>query len=83
MSKISEFVTSQTNFNTRMAAAIDGLTADVAALNAKILELQNTSGQVTPEDQALLDALQLQAENLTEKLEALDGMTPPVAPPVV
>lgn len=83
MSKISEFVTSQTNFNTRMAAAISGVASDVAALNEKILELQNTAGQVTPEDQALLDELQLQAEHLTEKLEALDALTPPVAPPVV
>lgn len=80
MSAISDFAAKQQQFNSRMDAAVDGLTQDVATMNAKILELQNTSGAITPEDQALLDELQARGEAISAKLEALDGMTPPAPP---
>ena len=80
MSAISEFAAKQDAFNNRLGAAIDGIVADVASLNAKIEELQNTQGQITPEDQALLDSLQAKGEQLATALEAVDALTPPVVP---
>jgi uncharacterized coiled-coil protein SlyX len=81
MTAISDFAAKQQQFNARMDAAVDGLTKDVADLNAKILELQQTPGAITPEDQALLDSLEERGNAIAAKLEALDGLTPP-APPV-
>lgn len=95
MSAISTFAANQKAFNDRQSAAIDaavasitGLTEDVASLNVKILELQNSQGGVTPEDQVLIDDLQAQGEAVAARAEALaaalatlDSQTPPVVPP--
>lgn len=95
-SKIADFAAAQANFNTRQGAAIDqvvaataGITADVQALKDKIQQLQDSAGQITPEDQALLDQVQTQAEAVSNKLEqagtalkGLDDATPPVVPAV-
>lgn len=95
MSKISDYAAAQAAFNTRQGAAIDslvtsqaGLVDDVKTLNDKITELQNSAGQITPEDQALLDDLQTKAADLTTRqegvaaaLKALDDQTPPATPP--
>jgi len=80
MTAISDFAASQAAFNTRMDTAISGLRDDIDALNAKIDELQNTSGGITPEDQMLLDDLQAQGDAMAVKLEALDNLTPPAVP---
>ncbi len=94
MSAISDFAAKQAAFNTRQGAAIDtavagvqGLTDDVAALNKKIQELQNSVGGVTPEDQALLDQLEVAGNETATRLEAvatalaaLDAQTPPTPP---
>jgi len=82
MSAISDFAAAQTVYNDREDAAIAGLTADVASLNAQILALQNSPGAITPADQALLDGLQARGQTIATKLEALDALTPPVVPPV-
>ena len=80
MSAISEFAAKQNAFNDRVDAAVTGLTEDVQTLNDKIVELQNTPGTITPEDQALLDAIQARSEGIATKLEALDALTPPKPP---
>lgn len=80
MSKIGDFANKQKAFHERQDTAIQGLIADVAALNAKIQELQNTPGEITPEDQVLLDDLQARSEAVATKLEALDAQTPPATP---
>ena len=80
MSKIGDFATAQNAFNDRIDTAVSGLTADIAELNAEILKLQNTSGEVTPEDQALLDGIQARSSAIADKLDALDQITPPVPP---
>jgi hypothetical protein len=80
MSAISEFASKQNAFNDRMDSAVDGLQADVTALNDKITQLQNNPGPITPEDQALLDQLQSRGETISTKLEALDALTPPTPP---
>lgn len=82
MSAISDYVAKQTALNARQDQAIDGVVADVNALNAKIAELQSTQGQITPEDQALLDEIEVRSNTITEKLEALDALHNPTPPPV-
>jgi len=95
MSAISDFATKQKQFNDRQAAAIDGavdsvqgIVSDIQTLNDKITELQNSTGGVTPEDQALINDLETQGDALATKAEAvqaalatLDAQTPPVVPP--
>lgn len=80
MTAVQDFVTKQNAFNDRMDAAIADLVGDVKSLNDTIATLQNSSGAITPEDQASLDALQARAETITGKLEALDALTPPAPP---
>lgn len=94
---LKAFITQQTAFNTDISNGIDaagtsleGLTADVKNLNDQIAALQNSSGTVTAEDQAILDAAQAAGVALQEKLvafnaaiEALNQLTPPVVPPGV
>lgn len=80
MSAISDFAVKQGAFNARLSAAIDGVSADVASLNAKIEELKNTPGEMTIEDQALLGQLQEQGEAIAARLETLDSLTPPTPP---
>lgn len=83
MATIQEFATTVQQSFTRISTAVDGVVADVDALKAKIDELQNSPGQITPEDQALLDAIQNQAGAVADKLEALDAATetPPAPTP--
>lgn len=80
MSAISDFATKQNAFNDRVDAAVTGLTEDVQTLNDKITELQNSPGGITPEDQALLDAIEARSASIATKLEALDALTPPKPP---
>ncbi len=82
MAGIKDYVTATTAFFDRQDAAIAGLQGDVKFLNDTILALQNSPGTLTPEDQASLDALQSRAQVVADKLDALDSLTPPVAPPV-
>lgn len=80
MSKISDFAAAMNAFTDRQDAAVSGLQADVQFLKDEIAALQNSAGQITPEDQALLDAIQARASGVADKLDALDAMTPPVVP---
>jgi len=80
MSAISDFATAQNAFFDRMEVAKTGITADLVELKRLILELQNSPGVITPEDQALLDALQTRANVMAANVETLDAMTPPVVP---
>jgi hypothetical protein len=80
MSAISDFAAAQTAFQDQIDAAVTGLTADVAALNDEIVKLQTTAGQITAEDQALLDGIEARTSAIAAKLDALDAMTPPVVP---
>lgn len=81
--EVAAFVAAQQAFNAREAKAVDDILAEVKALNDKITALQNSTGEVTPEDQALLDQATAQSQAIVDKLEALDAAqtTPPPAPP--
>jgi len=80
MSAISDYAAKVTAFQDRQDAAITGVSGDVDFLVAEIKRLQETAGQITPEDQAILDGIQARAEAAAQKLEALDALTPPPAP---
>lgn len=108
MSKISDFAAAQKAFNSEIGKDIDslvtsaeaqatataGLAGDIDNLNAKIVELQNSQGGVTPEDQVLIDELQAEGAATAARvkaaaaasaahaaaLQALDEKTPPVVP---
>ncbi len=98
MSKISDYAAAQKAANEQIGAAVDGLTtsttglvADVQSLKDKIDALQNSPGEVSQEDQVLLDTLQVDAGTLVARIaaaaaavKALDDATgnlptPPVA----
>lgn len=80
MSRISEYAEKQNAHNDKIDVAINDLQGDIKALNAKIVEMQNTPGQITPEDQKLLDDLEVRGAAIADKLDALDAQTPPVPP---
>jgi len=83
MSIVSDFAAKQKEFNDRMDGSVDGLTQDIKTLNDMIVKLQSTQGQITPEDQALLDQIQAHSESMANKLGELDSLTPPPIPPLV
>lgn len=80
MSKISDFAAAMNAFTDRQDAAVNAIVADVTWLKDKIDQLQNTPGEVSPEDQALLDAIQARAGAMADKVDALDALTPPAVP---
>ena len=53
-----------------LVASLGGITADVKFLKDTIAQLQNTPGTFTPEDQALVDALQARVDALGTKVAA-------------
>lgn len=77
---IADHVAKQKAFNERQGKSIDGLVDDVKSLNDKIAQLQSTQGQITPEDQALLDGIEADGAALADRLEKLDSDTPPAVP---
>lgn len=77
---IAEFAAKVQAFQDTQDTAIAGITADVQGLNDKIAALQASAGQITPEDQATLNAIQAHGQAISDKLTALDAQTPPAAP---
>lgn len=78
---IQAYGAAATAFSTRISAGIDGIAADLDALNALILQLQNNPGPISPEDQAILDSAVAAGEALAARVEALDAINPPAVPP--
>ena len=88
------FAVKQNEYNARSSAATDavvaaiaGVTEDIDTHNAKIQELQDSNGSVTPADQELINSLETQGDALAAKLEAvatalaaLDALAPPKVP---
>jgi ABC-type transporter Mla subunit MlaD len=79
-SPVAAFAAKQNEFNARAEAAIQGIGGDITKLNDLITTLQNSAGQISPEDQATLDQLQTAGEAVAKKFEALDALTPPAVP---
>ena len=80
MSSISDFSAKMTAFFDRQDTAVADLQGDVDNLTKQIAALQTSGGAITAEDQALLDGIQARASTVSDKLDALDALTPPVAP---
>lgn len=76
MSKITDFADQEKLDFQAMSDALDSIATDLVALNQKITDLQNSPGQVTPEDQAALDDIQAKSKAVTAKAQAL-VVTPP------
>ena len=66
-----------------LGVSVDGVQDDVTFLKEQIAILQNSSGTLTAEDQATLDAIQARADQVATKLAAIDAATerPPVPTP--
>ena len=76
MSAISEYGAKQKAFNERILASLgtlgtsfDGVVGDIKSLNDKIEVLQNSPGQVTPEDAATINELEAAGDDLATKTE--------------
>lgn len=80
MTAIADFTAKMTEFFDRQDKAVTDLQGDVKSLQDQIAALQNSAGQITPEDQALLDGIEAHASAVSDKLDALDALTPPVPP---
>lgn len=80
MSAISDFATKQAAFNADVSDDLDQISAAIGKLNDTITQLQNSSGTVSPEDQATIDSLQSQGTALAAKADALAGKQPPTPP---
>jgi predicted nucleic acid-binding Zn-ribbon protein len=83
MSAISDFADKMKAHNDKVDAAVSGISGDLDNLKAQITALQNSAGQITPADQALLDGIEAKAAAVADKVSALDALTPPVVPPGV
>ncbi len=89
MSAISDYQARVDAAFTAIGASVDsivtsvaGVSGDVDRLKATILALQNSAGQITPEDQALLDkseaavgALSTRVSGVKDALASLDAQT--------
>lgn len=82
MSKISEFSESVVARLMGIEKAVDGISGDVMLLKSKIEDLQNSSGEISAEDQASLDSIQALIGGLETRLQQLDDATPPAEVPV-
>lgn len=80
MTAISDFAAKMNSFNDRQDKAVADLQGDVKSLEDQIAALQASPGTITPEDQTSLDNIQARASTISDKLDALDNLTPPVAP---
>lgn len=80
MSAISDFATKQNAFNDQIDKSVSDIATEIKTLNDTITQLQGTSGAITPEDQALLDAIQTRTQAIATKVAALDTLTPPTPP---
>lgn len=67
------------DFRNKVEENLTSIRASVDRINARIDKLQASAGQVTPEDQADLDALQKETQALAD---ALNSTTAPVIPPL-
>jgi hypothetical protein len=72
---IQAFAGRVNTFIDQMSTSVDGIQGDVTELKRLIKQLQDSSGGVTPEDQATIDALESRIGALAAKTKALDDQT--------
>lgn len=81
MSALSDYTQRVNTHLDKLDTGLAGLTTDIQELKTLIEKLQNSPGPITPEDQALLDALEARVKSAADKAAALDAETPPTPPP--
>lgn len=80
MSAVSDFAAKMKSHNDKVDIAVAGLQGDIGTLKDQIAKLQASAGTISAEDQATLDAIEANAGAVSDKLDALDSLTPPVPP---
>lgn len=80
MSAVADFAAKQNEFNDKLNVSLEGLKSDLQFLNDELVKLQNSQGQLSEEDQGLLDGLLARGEAMAAKFADLDALNPPVAP---
>lgn len=81
MTVLSDFIDQQKAHNTRLDTAITDLSADIQSLNDQIATLKAAIVEPTADETQAMADLTAAGEALAIKAEALDALTPPVAPP--
>lgn len=81
MSAISDFSDKVNAAFDAIGKSVDGVVSDVTELKALIVKLQSTQGQITAEDQALLDKIETRVDGIVTKTQALDDQTAPTEVP--
>lgn len=76
MSVITDWAAKQQADLTAISGVLDSIATGVNALDALIKQLQNTSGSITPEDQALLDQIEAQSAALVTKAQQINTQPP-------
>lgn len=78
---IQAFAGRVNTFLDEIGTSVDGVQGDVTELKRLIKQLQDSAGQVTPEDQATIDAIEARIGALATKTKALDDQTDNVPTP--
>lgn len=95
MSALTDYIAAQKAFNVTLKAGIAdtnaglaGIAGDVDGLKKRIEDLINSSGGLTPEDKAELEAILADSAEIAASIQAtagqaksLDEATPPAPPP--
>ena len=79
---IQAFAGRVNTFLDEIGTSVDGIQGDVTELKRLIKELQDSAGQVTPEDQATINAIESRIGTLAGKVKSLDEQTENVPTPV-
>lgn len=83
MSQITDWAAKEQADLTDISSTLDGIASGVLALDALIVNFQNSPGTLSAEDQAALDGIVAASAALKTKAAAISvtppGTTPPVA----
>jgi hypothetical protein len=75
MEAIQQFSARVTAAFARIGTSVDGIHGDITQLKQLILDLQNSPGTLTPEDQAALDVIETLVSGLETRVSSLDAET--------
>lgn len=80
MKAIDDFVAKVQASNDKISADLDGIKTEIADLNQKIQDLQNSTGTLSATDQAALDTISTNSQALADKADALVVPAVPTPP---
>lgn len=84
MSVITDWAAKEQTDLTAIKTTLEGVVTGIQALDAKIVNLQNSPGTLSPADQAALDSIESASAALVAQAEAISTAPPdpPVSAPV-